>query len=176
METTIAAVIIVALILFSTLTLAHGYLSAQDQILQSWRATEQRVQEQARTDLQLVEAAVLPSRDEVELTVRNDGSTRLTDPEAWDVVLEYDALTAWVTRWYPYAGPAIQAQNQWTIAGIYRKAAEGEPEVLGPGILDPGEEMVVRVSVSPPVLGSGVGVATVATPNGVGASAVLEMR
>ncbi|MCL6430346.1 MAG: hypothetical protein K6V36_05725 [Anaerolineae bacterium] len=176
METTIAAVIIVALILFGMLTLAHGYLSAQDEILQSWRATEQRMQEQARTSLQLVEAAILPSLDEVELTIRNDGSTRLADLETWDIVLEYDAMATWVARWYPYASPLARGQNEWTIVGIYQDAAQARPEVREPGILNPGEEMVVRIAVSPPVLGTGGGVAAIAAPNGVGASAILSAR
>ncbi len=173
METVVAALIIIALVLFGMLTLAHGYLSAQDQILESWQAMEARVGEQSRTSLLPVRAEALGVGDVVEITVRNDGHTKLADYQQWDVILQYDAASSRVTEWCPYAGAAEPAPNQWTVTGIYLDAQRDIAEVYEPGILNPGEEMVIRARISPPVMEGTTNVASIATPNGITASTVF---
>ncbi len=174
METPIVALIIIALLLFAMLTLGQGYLVTQDRIMQSWQAMEERAGERARTSLVPVAAEVLHEGDEVAITVRNDGAERLADYAQWDVILEYDAGGLFVGRWYPYTEAAGSGANQWTVAGIYLDASRADPEVVDPGILNPGEEMVIQVRISPPVDEGGTVEAAVSTPNGIAAQAALS--
>ncbi len=170
METVVVAALVIAVVLFGMLTLAQGYLSAQSEILESWRAMNERALERTRTGLRPVGGAMGATGDVVELTVRNDGSVRLADFARWDVVLEYMGPTARMARWYPYVDAPDPGLDQWTVAGIYLDAAAGQPEVYNPGILDPGEEMVIRVKVSPPVKVGSSNMAIIGTPSGVSTS------
>lgn len=166
METAVAALIIISVILFGVLTLGQGYLATQEGMMQSWRAMEEQAGERARTGLVLTAASCTGVGDAVEITVRNAGSVKMADYGAWDVLLQYGAATGPVVRWYPFAA-AAPGLNEWAVQGIYQ---DGAPEAYDPGILNPGEEMVIRVRVSPPVAAEGTGLVTVATANGVGAT------
>jgi hypothetical protein len=56
------------------------------------------------------------------------------------------------------------------VEGLYLDASEGTEEVFDPDILNPGEEVVIQIWVSPPVGSPTTNLATVATPNGISAS------
>jgi hypothetical protein len=60
---------------------------------------------------------------------------------------------------------------QWTISGIYVDADAMTPEVFEPGILNPDEEMVVQIKVSPSVAMTTTNLVTLNTLNGISASA-----
>ena len=167
MEQAITALIIIFLLLFGALTLAQGFYATQQQVIESWRAMEARIAERARTRLQPVGAEVLAGGDVVEITVRNAGDVKVADLPRWDVILEYGAASAEVAERIPYSSDLEPGPKQWTVRGLYLDAATGAPEAYDPGILNPGEEMVIRVRVSPPALEGTTGVAAVGTPNGV---------
>lgn len=167
METAVAALIIITVILFGVLTLGHGYLSAQEGMMQSWRAMEAHSGQRARTAVHIQAAVVSAGGDTVQVSVRNDGSTKLADFPLWDVVLEYSSPSAPVARWYPYATAGAPGANQWAVQGIYQDAGHTLVEAYNPGILDPGEEMVISIRVSPPVAAGSALAAAVCTPNGV---------
>lgn len=172
MDTAIAAIIIIALVLFGMLTLAQGYLSAQDDLLESWRTMEGRIGQRSRTSLGPIGAQTLGAGDAVQLTIRNTGNVRIADFAQWDLFVQYDAAGAHHARWYPYV-QASPTANQWTVSGIYQNAAQGVAEANEPGILNPSEEMTILVVVSPPILAGSTNVATISTPNGTSASTVF---
>ena len=167
METAIVAVIIVAIILSGTLTIARSYFSSQDAILSSWREMEERRGERVRTLLAAEGGTTADSGGTVEVTLKNEGDTKLADFKRWDVILHYyGSDDSYNVKWYPYG----TGTNQWTVAGIYLDAANNVAEVYDPGILNPGEEAVIKVSVQPTV-SSGTAVFFLAgTPNGISAS------
>ena len=162
MDTAITALIVITVLLLAVTTLYEHYFSAQDVILESWQEMEERMEERARTDLSVVGAEVPPisSGDTVKITVRNEGDVKLAEFEQWDVILQYTGADGYHVDWYPYGSE----QNQWT---------ETIDELFEPGILNPGEDMVVQVSVSPPVASPTTNVATLATPNGITVSTVF---
>jgi len=167
-ETVIVSIIIISIILFGALTMGHSYLSAQDTILVSWQEMQARTEEMARTDLSLVGAVTKSAGAIVEITLRNKGDTRLADFKRWDVVVQYyTASGGYVIKWLPYTPATDPGDNQWTVTGIYLDAAAGTVEVFEPGILDPGEEMVIRMRVSPPVGPATTNLATITTINGI---------
>jgi len=168
MDTAIASLICITIILVGLLTMAHSYLSSQDVILGSWRDMEERLGEIARTDLSLVRAETKSAGAIVEVTLRDDGNTKLADFEEWDVIIQYYRSTGqYVIRWLPYTQGTNPGDNQWAVAGIYLDASKGTEEVFEPGILNPGEEMIVRIKVSPVVGDNTTNLVTIATPNGI---------
>jgi archaellum component FlaF (FlaF/FlaG flagellin family) len=93
-ENVLAAFIILFTLLFGVLTLADAMLSAQDELLASWEGVENRLDEQSRTRLSAVEAHTGDAGSTIELTLRNEGDTRLADFDQWDVILQhYDTNT-----------------------------------------------------------------------------------
>jgi hypothetical protein len=161
MDTAIAGLIVITILVLSMLTLFHGFLSAQDTIFASWRQMEGRMSERARTDLSPIGAETTPLGNAVQITLKNEGDTKLADFDQWDVILQYtDGDGHLSTLWCPLGS----GQNQWT------KTID---DLFEPGILNPGEEMVIEAFVSPAVGSPSTNVATIATPNGITATAVF---
>lgn len=165
MDTVITALIVIAVLLFAVMTLSERSLSAQDTIMESWREVEERMGERARTDLSIITTETKPGGGTVEITIRNEGSTKLADFEWWDVILQYYEAGGYRVEWYPF--------GEWSVEGIYLDASETIVETFDPNILNPGEEMVIWVSVSPAVVVATTNQATVVTPNGISASSVF---
>jgi archaellum component FlaF (FlaF/FlaG flagellin family) len=173
METVLTAFIILTLLLFAGGTLFEGYLTAQDTIQTAWQEMEERLGEQTRTSLTAVDAQTQSAGSVVELTLRNDGSVKLTDFEQWDVIIQhYAASSTYAIAWLPYVA-GEPASNEWSVVGIYMDAAGLVPEVFEPGILNPGEEVVIRARVMPPVGPGSSNLASLTTGNGVGVTAVF---
>jgi len=167
METALPAVIIIGLLILASLIMSEQMLSSQDAVSESWREMQERAEERARTDLSPVGAETLSAGYVVSITLRNDGDTKLADFDQWDVILQYSSGNA---RWYPYG----EFSDEWQVAGIYLDASEGTAEAFEQGIFNPGEEMVVQVSLSLATqVPLGTHLATVATPNGITASTVF---
>ena len=174
METSVAALILITLLIVAVLTVTQAYLSSQDDLVVARREMDERMGQQSDTDLALIEVNALSGGTVVEITIRNEGDTKFADFEEWDVVLNY--YTGWITTpyridWFPYS--AGIADNQWTVTGIYADASASDPEIFGPGILNAGEEIVLWVKVVPAVGTSTTNLATVATLNGITASTVF---
>ncbi|HOG45593.1 MAG TPA: hypothetical protein PLJ35_10200 [Anaerolineae bacterium] len=115
METVVAAALIIILVLLSMLTLTYACISAQTGLLESWRAMDERALERSRTSLSPVGAGMEATGDVVTITLKNDGSVKLSDLRQWDVVLEYVTPTGRMAGWYPYAQAADPGQNQWAL-------------------------------------------------------------
>ena len=163
METTISALIILTVVMFGVLTLTYAYLSSQDAILESWRDREERRGERARTQISPVGAEAIDA-DTVEVTLRNDGDTKLADFDQWDVIVQYDTDNDGdhdAAEWFSYHTPP-------PIDGEWSKAIG---EVFEPGIFNPSEEMIITIEPSLEI--SHTGVAIIATPNGITASKVF---
>ena len=163
METAITGLIVITVLLLAILTLSHSFLSSQDAILESWREMEERLGERARTDISPLEATTNPLGDVVEVTLKNEGDTKLADFERWDVILQYANGNV---QWYPYGA----GRNKWG-ESIYLDASEGTGEIFDKYILNPEEEIVIQVWLpltdTVPV---GTHWATIATANGISAS------
>ncbi len=169
METVITTVILVCLLLLAVVGLAQYTMSAQATIADSSRVMQERVGERSRTDIASISAAVSPMGDQVQVTLKNSGSTKLADYFHWDVILQYSDGVNSQIKWYPYGA----GQNQWSVSGIYQSISPLVPEAYEIGIFDPGEYIVATVNITPTV---GIGtsnLAVVGTPNGITASTVF---
>jgi flagellar protein FlaF len=165
METAITALIVISVLMFSIFALSERSLSSQAALAESSRQMQERVGERARTSLATVEARTINSGNNVQVTLKNTGQTKLADFDQWDVFLQYtDAASGYHVDWY--------ASNKWT-QQIYLSTLPLTPEIFEPGILDPGEEMAVTVNVAPAVGTGTTNLATIVTFNGIRASAVF---
>lgn len=163
METVIPASIVVALVLLAALTISERALTAQEAVSETWREVQERVGERARTDISPAGAETTNGGARVEITLRNDGDTKLADFDRWDVILQYESGDV---RWYPYDS----GLELWEVEGIY---SEGAGEVFDPDILNPGEEIVIWVHTLLNPAPAGIHRAIIATPNGITASTVF---
>jgi flagellar protein FlaF len=172
METVVSALIVIALLILAIVGLSQVSISSQASIAQSTGLMQERAGDRARTIITSLASQTImldETTDAVQITLKNSGSTKLSDWTQWDVILQYtDGTNNPVVKWYP----AGNGTNQWS-STIYSNAATQAPEVIEPGIFDPGEEMVITVTVSPVVGTSTTNLAVIATPNGITASAVF---
>lgn len=173
MESIIPAILIISLILLASLAIVDTSLSTQDDVMVLWQEVEERAGERARTELTPIAAGTKTAGTIIEVTLRNDGSTRLADFEQWDVVLQYySALVVYQIGWYPYGETLVN--DGWTVGGIYQDAASLTPEAFEPGIFNPGEEMVLQIKVLPPVGPGTSNMVSVNTEHGIRATTMFE--
>lgn len=174
MESALATIILVIVLLFGVLTLADTYFTTQDTLLAATQAMNARNQEQARTELSLIAAATKNSGANVELTFKNTGNTKLADFEQWDLIVQYYTVQdSYLMKWVAYAPTPSPGDNAWGVAGIYLTAATLTPEIFEPGILNPGEELVVRIKLLPVIGPKTTNLAALAVANGVTQSAIF---
>jgi hypothetical protein len=157
-ETVVASLIVITMLLFGMLTISHNHLSAQDEVLQSWREMEEQLGERARTDVSPTGAAT--DGNTVMLTLENAGDTKLADFDQWDVILQYDGIDAQEhIEWCGYSG------------GGGCRWMKVISEDLEPGIFNPDEELVA--TIWPTVEITPTGRVIIVTPNGISALKVF---
>jgi len=167
METAFTGLIVIAILLLAVLTIGQTYLATQNTILESWRETEERLGDRARSNLSAVRADTSVGGTIAEVTLRNDGSTKLADFERWDVIVQYhQAGGGFAQEWLPY--DELGTDNSWLVS-----YSEGTMDTFEPRILNPGEQMVIQISLDPAVAMTTTNLVTIATPNGISASVVF---
>jgi hypothetical protein len=173
MESILTAVIIITVLLFAMLMLSNAFISAQDTLHTSWQQMQARVGAQAETRLALVDTEFLSEGAVLEVTLGNEGTIQLADFDRWDAIIQYyDMTSAYYIRRLNYLEGAEPITDEWTVKGIYVDAAAAAPELYGRGILDPGEQMVVRMRVSPAIDENTAALVTFSAENGERISAL----
>jgi len=171
METVIVALVAIALILFGVMELSQTALLSVDTVGMSWRDMEDLAEERARTQLSLVDTSSQGAGAIVEATLANDGTTKLGSFTKWDVMIQYyDSSGNYHIGWLPYT-TGEPVDNQWTVEGIFMEAPS-QPEIFEPGMLNPGEQVVIKARISPSAVVTET-MMVVSTPNGVTASIVF---
>lgn len=167
MENVLAAVIIIFILLFGALTLSSAFMSAQEIVYDAWEDANERYEDQSNTSIALQDIKILSSGSVIEVTLRNIGTVKLADFEDWDVFADYydgSATPQYYSVRLPYSG---ETSSKWLNDGIFIDAEDEIAEGFEPNILNPAEEMVLQVLVSPAVGAGQTAQVTVSTPNGV---------
>lgn len=162
METAITALIVIGVMMLAILGISNRALSAQAAITDASRTLQEREGERARTMLTPTNTIVSDMGDVLQVTVKNSGSTRLADFEHWDVIVEYNNGTGEQVEWLPFGNDP----NEWS-EQIFQNADASTPEEFEPGILNPGEDLLVNVNLAPTIAPGSVNRITLVTPNGV---------
>jgi hypothetical protein len=160
-ETILVSLVSLALIIVSFVSMEINTLQSTNKIANSLKQIEAQSSAVMRTNI-MVLAPSGYTGGPVELTVRNDGQTNLSEFTKWDVIVQYQ------TGEFSYLtySPVYPANyGQWTVKGIY--VADGSPEIFDPGILDPGEQMVLSITLDRNLNPGQSCEITVSTPNGV---------
>ena len=172
MANAITTLLTVAVVLVAVALIGQSSFKSMDTLSTAWKEMEVRTGQIARTNIQVLSTSY--TAPQVDITVKNTGLVALKDFSAWDVVvLYYEADGTYHPRWLPYTATNPPGDNQWTVVGIYVDAATSTAEVFQPNILDPEEEMVIRLRLSPAAASNGQNLAIIATPNGVSVSTMF---
>ncbi len=156
-------------ILVAVTGLVRGFTGPQAQIGETVRKSSDIYGEIARTELNSLTVSVISAGATVDWTVGNIGQTQLRVFEDWDVVIVYqDSASAGlqVSR-LSYTTNVTPAAGEWTVTGIYLDAGTLTAEVFNPGIVDPGEEFIIRAQLSPSIATPTDNTVTLAVENGV---------
>ena len=173
MANVIVAMFAVALIMGAVLVLASASLSSADRILLSWNSMVHRDGDKERTELTLIAADLMATSTNVDISIRNTGQTALRNFPRWDVIIQYYATSSnqgLNVSWLPYTS-STPSSGQWTVRGVYLDAGTGDPEVYEPGVFNSGEEIIVRLNITPAIPVNTDNLATIGAPNGVAVAA-----
>ncbi len=168
MENVLSGFVIIFLILSSVLTLFGGGMAAQDKVQQSWETAQERIDAQTRTHLTALSAKVTDSGEIVEVTLKNDGQTRLMEFDHWDAIVQYpdeNLNSHYHVEWLPYVAHNLDV-NEWTVSGLYIDSRANLPEEYEPSIFNTGEEMIARLHLRPALLPGASAQITFASENG----------
>jgi archaellum component FlaF (FlaF/FlaG flagellin family) len=148
METAIPALIIIALLLLASVTLADQLLTSHEAAAESWLQMEERERDRSQTEIAILNASA-PFDTQVVIEVANEGKTKLADFDQWDVILR----TTSTADWYAY-------NDDWAVQ---------IDDTVEPDILNPGETMTVTLTANVDT----DNLVVLTTPNGVSASQVF---
>jgi hypothetical protein len=169
MSNAIVTVIMTALMLAGVSILADGSFTAVGNVSESWKDMEVRSSALSRTNLSVLDLSyATPTLD---VTVANIGGESLRDFGKWDVVAQYYETDGTYNTTYLTFTTAALGNNEWQKQGIYLDASASTAEAHQPEILDPGEELVVRLTLDPAADTAANNLIVIGTPNGITVSA-----
>ena len=160
---------IVALIIVAALALEDASLSSASDISASWDKMTGRTGERARTELGLLTADISGGGANIDISFRSTGQTPLADFTRWDVIIQYYETADnqdMRVLWLPYSTEAQPPSGQWTVSGLYL-VVDTVPEVYEPNVFNPGEEMVIRLNITPAIPSDTDNIVTIGVANGV---------
>ena len=171
MSSLVIALVSVMVILVAMTGLVTGYTGPQAQIGETVKETTSLYGEVTRTALTSLDVTVTSgvAGNFADWSVRNDGQTELREFAKWDVIIIYqdEPGAGLVVQRLAYSATDPPGVGNWTVSGIYQDAETLTPEVYDPGILNPGEEIVISAQLSPAVAEGTVNRITLAVANGV---------
>lgn len=164
MATLVVSIICIAMIVTGGVILTQGMLNSADVTAGSVAGICVMEGELARTSLDACRAEYLSWSDLLRVTVRNTGQVKLARFDEWDLFLAYeDNAGESLSAWLPCT-TGTPGENEWQNAGI---GLDGPVEFFEPGILNPGEQVMILANPAPSAGANTTGVVNIASPNGV---------
>ena len=170
MASVVTSIFALSLIMGSVLLLTWSSLSSANRVTLEWNSMAQRNGREERTEISLIAADILGSGDDIDISLRNIGQTAMRDFANWDVTIQYYATSTnqgLNIAWLPYTASSTPPSGKWTVTGLYLNASSSKPEVYDPNVFNHGEEMKLRVNISPQIPTSTDNLVTIGTPNGI---------
>jgi len=169
----VVALVSVMVILVAMTGLVTSFTGPQAQIGETGRESSGLYGDISRTQLTSLSVSVISAGATVDWSVGNTGQTQLRVFDDWDVMIVYqDSAGAGLQIHHlDYTTNVSPSAGEWTVTGVYRDAGTLTAEVFNPGIVDPGEEFIIRAQLSPAIAGSTTNTITLAVENGVTGSA-----
>jgi hypothetical protein len=133
-----------------------------------------RLINEMESSFKLVSVSDSAGRTLINLIITNDGRSDFSNFEDWVVTIRYDQDGGSDETYLVPAYTDSLADNTWTAFQFWLDYGASQAEVIEPGILNPHEEMEVRIQINP-VLEAGTDVViTLTSPQGVTESITFE--
>ncbi len=161
METILVSIVSMALIIISTLTVTATTLRSASRMADAWKTMEDKSINVRNTDIHALPPAEY-SGGLIELTVQNEGDVNLSDFAFWDVIIQDQSGDS---TYLSLATTCPPGPGDWAISSI--TVTDRRPEVFDPGILNPGEMMIVLMNPAHEIDTGEMMRIIVSTPNGV---------
>lgn len=144
--------------------MSNGFMTSLDTSTVGLQEISNRDNTIMRTDLSPASTNItlVPGPDPLEIVLENTGQTKLADFDKWDVIVQYfDESGVYYVQWLPYV-EGSSAPYEWDVGWIHMN---GQPEIFDPGVLNPGEQIMIRTRLDVGV--NTTNMAVVSTPTGV---------
>ena len=158
----IAAMISVAIILLASYVCSNGGFYMADGLANSVIDMQENKNEMLKTEIEVTNASIDTVSMTAQVFLQNTGSTKIGDFTYMDLIVTYKNESGDMkTIWIPYQ----EGEIRWTKGVIV-------PDLINPGIFDPGENMKLQIWLDPsdPIENSNENWFLVAAPNGIKAS------
>jgi hypothetical protein len=166
METAIVSIICIALLVFGGMTMSNGFMTSLDAGTIGLEEIGDRDNTIMRTELTPVSTSIslVAGPDPLEIILENTGQTKMADYDKWDVIVHYfDDGSTYHVEWLPYVDGSTEAY-EWDVGWI---RMNGEAEVFEPGVLNPGEQIMIQTRLEPSVGAGTTNMVVISTPSGV---------
>ena len=175
MNTVITFTISMMAILLVTFTIGQDVLNSFVDISRTWLDQEDRHEEQSNTRISGPIGASVDESTSFQLTLINEGDEVIGRFADWDLIIETQRPGSPAISYLTFTEDVVPGANQWTVSGIYRDAGTLAAEVVDPGILNSGEEMIIVANPSPSIVAGYYDRAVFVTPNGVSAKVIFKV-
>jgi hypothetical protein len=169
METVLITIICIALMVFGGMTMSQGFMTSVDASTNSLTELGQRTETIMRTELTPISTNVtlVAGPDPLELILQNTGQIKIADFDKWDIIVQYydDSGKYQIVR-LPYSSSGA-GTNEWGVEWI---RLNGQPEVFDPNVLNPEEQIMIKVWLEPSVGVNTTNMIVVSSPSGVTSS------
>jgi flagellar protein FlaF len=157
--TVIASIISVAILLLTFYVCSYGGFYMADLLANSVIEMQENKDEILKTGIKITNIYV--DESEVFVSLNNTGYIKIGDYDYIDVIVKYSNTSGTAkTIWIPYQEDTSTSQSRWTVRNI-------SPDLVNPGIFDPGEEMELKILLEDPLKKESVNWIMVTAPNGV---------
>jgi hypothetical protein len=151
---------------FGGMAMSQGFMTSVDTSTTGLGEIGERDETIIRTDLSVV-STNMPSTSTLEVILENTGQVKLASFDKWDIIVQfYDGTGSYYTEWLPYTEGTL-GNNEWELAWI---RLDGAPEVFEPNVLNPKEQLMIRIRLNPAVGSDTTNMVVIATPSGITAS------
>jgi len=160
-DSILPALLAVTIMLLASLMIGRSSFTSFQVLGDAWQDAEERTVERVRSDISITSINVSGSR--VDVTVRNDGATRVIDFARMDLVVQYQEGVNSYIKYLPYTASSPPSDDTWTVDSISN-------DVIDPGVLNTGESMNVQIQLNPAVGAGSTNWLQVTTDLGISAS------
>ncbi len=176
MSELLPSILMIAVVVLVVGIMAEQATGIDGPLRESWATLQDRSKAQAETRINVTPSQPSVSvSPQVRLTLANDGNTTPGEFSDWDLILETQKASGFGVAYLAHTTSTCPASGQWSVRGIYADVDALTAEVVEPGLLGPGEEMVAIFKPSVTIEESTVDRATFVAANGVTARAIFKV-
>lgn len=154
----------ITILLTSWLLLGRSGFTSFRVLSDSWQQAESRSMERLHSDITIMSA--VRTGGQVDLVVRNDGSTPVIDFSKVDIVVQYSAGGIAYAKYVGFTTEVPQPDDTWSVVAIV-------DDVVDPRVLNTGESLALKLMLNP-VPDTPTNWVQVTTEQGVSAAAAFN--